>query len=46
MGKQPKEPNKEPNRHEKPDSPSRRDGQVPPDKTPSPREPKPGKHGR
>lgn len=35
---------KEPNKHEK-DYP-RDDKQVPPDKTPSPNEPKPGKHGR
>ncbi len=35
---------KEPNKHEKEDA--RDDKQVPPDKTPSPNEPKPGKHGK
>ncbi len=35
---------KEPNKHEKHDP--RDDKQVPPDKTPSPNEPKPGKHGK
>lgn len=43
MAREPKEP-QQPNRHEKerPDY----DKQVPPNKTPTPREPKPGKHGR
>ncbi|MGH3754209.1 MAG: hypothetical protein ACRDRP_16250 [Pseudonocardiaceae bacterium] len=33
-----------PNKHEKKDTPD--DKQVPPDKTPNPGEPKPGKHGK
>lgn len=43
MAREPKEP-QEPNRHEKEDP--RGDKQVPPDRTPSPKEPKPGKHGK
>lgn len=42
MAEKPEDPNK--NRHEKEDE--RDDKRVPPDKTPSPNEPKPGKHGK
>ncbi len=35
---------KKPNKHEKEDA--RDDKQVPPDKTPSPNQPKPGKRGK